>query len=395
MKKRIALIVSFFLIMLAVPPAVSAMSEDKALRFDADGNFKILVIADIQDGANVSKYAMELIEKSLDAEQPDLVVLLGDNIFGRVLSLRTKENVKQSIDTFMAPIVERSIPFCPVFGNHDGEAAMTNEEQLEYYMTFPGCLAKKGDVSGVGNYHVTIKDRSGDDAVNLVFFDSGSYAPKGEGKYAYVMDDQIAWYQSMSNELEEKNGGTVPSYIFQHMPVCEIYDVLQKVDRRTDGAVRGHGAWSDSHYILNPDLASGYLGEGPCPPDVNNGQFESLVEQQNAVAMFFGHDHVNDFVAHYKGIDLVQSPGVGVNAYGNGYKRGVRVVELSEVAPETYETRMVYFDDLTDTKIPWHLQYMGSYVFGIVVAGVAALLLIATVAVVVGRKIKKRKARAT
>ena len=49
------------------------------------------------------------------------------------------------------------------------------------------------------------------------------------------------------------------------------------------------------------------LGEGPCPPDVNNGQFTSWVKTGDVIGAVFGHDHINDFVGDVDGIKLIQT----------------------------------------------------------------------------------------
>ena len=65
---------------------------------------------------------------------------------------------------------------------------------MAYYQSYPGCLAAAGDVTGVGNYNLLVYDSDGKTpVVNLWYFDSGSYAPEGQGKYDWVRQDQIDW----------------------------------------------------------------------------------------------------------------------------------------------------------------------------------------------------------
>lgn len=49
--------------------------------------------------------------------------------------------------------------------------------------------------------------------------------------------------------------------------------------------------------MLNTDIASGHLDEGPCPAEVNGGEFDAWKQQGDIKAAFFGHDHNNDFAA--------------------------------------------------------------------------------------------------
>lgn len=52
------------------------------LRFGADGRFRVLQVADFQDGPDVSQDAVELLEAALHRVHPDLVVFTGDQIRG-------------------------------------------------------------------------------------------------------------------------------------------------------------------------------------------------------------------------------------------------------------------------------------------------------------------------
>ena len=52
------------------------------LKFN-NGKFRILMIADTQEGNKVNSDTIKLIEASLDRSQPDMVVYSGDQIWGK------------------------------------------------------------------------------------------------------------------------------------------------------------------------------------------------------------------------------------------------------------------------------------------------------------------------
>ena len=56
------------------------------LQFHQSGKFRVLQFADIQDGPKVSKDTISLIEASLDATRPDLVIFNGNQIAGYALA---------------------------------------------------------------------------------------------------------------------------------------------------------------------------------------------------------------------------------------------------------------------------------------------------------------------
>ena len=105
-----------------------------ALRVRGDGKFKIVQISDTHmvTGVGVCKDAIDahgenlpeseadpltvnFIGKVLDVENPDLVILTGDQLHHDI------SDSQSALFKVVAPIIERSIPFAAVFGNHDSE----------------------------------------------------------------------------------------------------------------------------------------------------------------------------------------------------------------------------------------------------------------------------------
>lgn len=91
------------------------------------------------------------------------------------------------------------------------------------------------------------------------------------------------------------------------------------------------------------------LLEGPCPPDKVKSQFESWQKTGDVVAAFFGHDHKNTFTMDVDGIKLVQSPGAGYHTYGGNH--GGRMIVIDENNPDTYESKVLFVDRITDGEI--------------------------------------------
>ena len=60
---------------------------------------------------------VDFIESVLDVEKPDLVILTGDQLHHDILDSRS------TLFKVCAPLIERSIPFAAVFGDHDSEGA--------------------------------------------------------------------------------------------------------------------------------------------------------------------------------------------------------------------------------------------------------------------------------
>lgn len=383
-------------VLLLLPMHAALAAEPEPLAFGADGTFRILIVSDTQDTHRPQKAMLTLLNAALDAAEPDLVVFLGDQLHGPAIG-GSEKNTKAAIDAIIEPVVRRGLRFALVFGNHDGEGGVSKELQMDYYRSFPGCLAAEGEeLTGCGNYMLPLLGADGTAKANLWFFDSNAYPQSGEGKYDRVHQDQLDWYLRASEQARAANGGApVAGYAFQHIIVPEIYDALEEVpvsQKNDPGVVEGFGAHSGRYYRLGEAFPVGTLGEGPCPPDVNGGEFDAWQQGGDIVAAFFGHDHVNDFEGSYEGIDLINTAGTGFLIYGAGEAHGVRLVTLHEEAPEAYETQMLYYPELTDAPLPFGFSpTWGALIQRYVLLAAAVLAALGAGTAVTVKRIRKKK----
>ena len=294
MKKIISLTLAVIMTIGIFPVFASAEGE-KTLQFDSDGKFKIMIFADVQDFDPLVETTVQLMNECLDKAEPDLVVYLGDTSVAV-----GDENEYKTVKAAVKPCVDRDIPFAVVFGNHDGERETSKEQLLEWFQEF-GCLTTDADpdLYGCGNSNLTIKSSDGKKtAFNLWFFDSNSSNPDKEvGGYDTIHKDQVEWYKKTAAELKEANGGeTVPSILFQHIIMTEIYERLypkMPLVSFKDYTMNGVSYFPVPFFNRH----SGIILE-PCSPSFNSeGQWDAIVETGDVIATFYGHDHVNDFRA--------------------------------------------------------------------------------------------------
>lgn len=332
-------VLAVMMIILSLPVFVSA-EGDSQLQFGADGKFKIMLFADIQDDDPIEETTLQMMNECLDKYKPDLVVYLGDN------GVAYTEKEYSTVKAITAPCVERDVPYAIVFGNHDGEREVSKENLLTYYQEF-GCLTTDADpdLYGCGNSNLTILSSDGKNtAFNLWFIDSGCKNPDQEvGGYDYVREDQIEWYKNTAAELKKANGGkVVPSILFQHIIMPEAYEAIYPrlpfkmgKDFTIDGTTYFPVPFFNRH--------RGIILEPCSPPFVNGGEWDAIVETGDVIATFHGHDHVNDFTATHEGIDIVNVPTVGYQAYSDAISRGAGLITLDEKDLTTYEYEMLYF----------------------------------------------------
>jgi hypothetical protein len=276
------------------------------LRFRIDGTFTVAVIQDVHwhNGEADDQRSAALMSAILDAEQPDLVVINGDLIHG----MDCADPAQSWLDA-MQPILKRKLPWAAVFGNHDDEGSLDRAALMGLQRALPGCLSESGppEVSGVGNYTLTILG-AGDDnaAAHLYLLDSHSYTKAQTGGYDWIKHDQVAWFREMADELRRQSAGQIlPALGFFHVPLPEFNDV-----------------W-DFYTCF------GAKGETICCPLINTGLFAAMHEAGDVMGVFCGHDHLNDFIGEMFNIRLAFGRITGYGGYGlDDFARGARMVRL-------------------------------------------------------------------
>ncbi|MCR5484307.1 MAG: metallophosphoesterase family protein [Clostridiales bacterium] len=325
------------------------------LKFKNDGTLTVMQITDTHCIFKPTSDTVRLIKGALDKVKPDLAVLTGDQIKGYGTAYwfgDTLKRVEMGIDNTCSILEERNIPFAATFGNHDPQARIPLDKQMEIYKRYKSFVETDDDlVYGAGTYALPIMSSDGKEpAFNIYIVDSGSYAP--EGGYASVEKEKIEWYKKTRDKFLEKYGHYIPSFMFQHIPVHEMYDILEKVDKKTPGAVRAFRTHKNEYYILPKEIADkgGVLLEPPSISDTNTGQFDAVSEKGDVIGFFFGHDHKNTFITKHRGVDIGYSPSCGFKEYGNDVERGVRVYVLNEKEPEKYSTYVLTYRELFGKK---------------------------------------------
>lgn len=278
------------------------------LRFGSQGRFRVVQLTDCHFGAGPGQDARteRLIAQVLEVERPDLVVLTGDVIDG--------ERCRDAAAAWRQaarPMVERRIPWCSVFGNHDDEGRADRRALLRLQQRLPFCLSRAGprSVSGVGNYALALlgAGRGSQPAAILYFMDSQAYSRTGAGTYGWFGHDQVAWYRRSSRRLA-RGGRRLPGLAFFHIPLPEW-----------------ETAWTEGYD------RKGNRAEFVNCPRINSGMFAAFHERGDVLGAFCGHDHLNDGEATLFGIRLCYGRATGFGGYGKqGFARGARVIELAQ-----------------------------------------------------------------
>lgn len=348
-------------------------------------NFKIMQIADVQEGAKVSPDTIELIRKAIDLEKPDLVVYSGDQIWKKSSFKGNKQTVERVLREITQPVVDNGIPFTICFGNHDRQVGISNKEQFEIYKKIDGFIGENTPgIDGCANHYIEI-NKNGRTEFLLYLIDSHTSLKVG---YDNVHQNQIDWYKSIRDEYEKKNGRVVPSIVIQHIPVPEVTELLTEVKKGTKKAVQGFRNHAGKWYILNKSKVneSGFMKESPADPMENSGEFSAMTEKGDVLGIYFGHDHNNSFNGKVHGIDLGYTQGAGFHVYGPGLDRGVRIINLKTNGE--YDTYDLRFKNIIGKKVKEKLRYtvlqiMPTNVYDAVHRGIKIVSVIASIAIII------------
>jgi hypothetical protein len=274
---------------------VKTETKEIVPRIRKDGKFKVLQISDahLSTGTGVCRDAigpkgepiskcdadprtLEFVESVLDDELPDLVVLSGDQVEGP-----SAADTQSAIFKFADPLIERSIPYATIFGNHDdeGQHSLSRSAQMSLIQTLPFSLSRPGPelVDGVGNYYIEVLAHSSQhSAITIYFLDTHSLTPdeKKYKGYDWLKESQIDWFRTTSQGLKKEHAKYSHIHLdmaFIHIPLPEYAD---------KGNIVTGGQWK----------------EGVTAPAFNSHFYDALVEQ-GVVAVGCGHDHVNDYCA--------------------------------------------------------------------------------------------------
>jgi predicted phosphodiesterase len=289
------------ILMIGFPALLSA----RDLHFK-NGEFKIIQFTDThidyENGPNDPVF--DLIKEIVTGEHPDLVIFSGDIV--------VKEGPLEVYQRIEALCASLQVKWAVVLGNHDEEYGTSGVEIVEMLKKFPNCLTtRKAGIKGASNFVLPILGENNKTKAVIYGLDSNS-SSKIEDRvdgYDWFGFDQIAWYQKTSAGFARDNGGKpLPSLAFFHIPFTEYND-----------------AW-----IKNPDTRVGVKNEQVCCPDVNSGMFTAMVECNDVMGTFTGHDHVNDYIGVLNNIALAYGRcSGGENAYGE-LPDGGRVIVLKE-----------------------------------------------------------------
>ena len=312
---------------------IEIVSEDidsVTIKKNSDEDFRVVMFTDthLKGDNELDSITLNYMVENIKQLNPDLVILGGDNV---TYGFNKKRNVQ------LAELFENlGVYWATVLGNHEGDGFLSygRKDVIELFSTYEHCLVKQGKEDVDGNGNCTINILNSDGTLKEVFFlmDSGDYMTD-ESKAEYGVTDpdevydgvktsQVEWYKEKHDALTAEYG-KFKSVTVVHIPP---YQAEQE--------------YTESDFLY------GEKREGVCESGFDSGIMDAMIEKGSAQAVYFGHDHVNNFGVMYENILLSYMQPSGYAAYNmsskfdapeNEWIQGCTVLNIAEDGTYTAE----------------------------------------------------------
>lgn len=252
---------------------------------------------------------------------PDLVVFSGDNTM-----LANTKTISSFVSTMDELAAKHGFRYASTYGNHDKQGYFTKTAWRDAFVKSEYAICKEMDdnVFGDANFVVSLSD--GTSAKwNIVLVDSNTYSLRSVASYDYdiIHEDQVRWYRDIQEET-----GNLPNIVFCHIPLYEVEYAFRLAGEKGETLEEGtgrpgipnvpgvigrySGVMHEKDVVLNEEL-----GPSKCCVGYERSGMFTAMSEKNGKGVFFGHDHVNNFIAEYGLND--SSPKIPV---GYGLKTG-------------------------------------------------------------------------
>lgn len=248
------------------------------------------------------KKAKALIQQMVQRITPDFIALTGDQSMG--------DDGKTNYAKLGQWMDEYKIPYGFVFGNHDTEGG-TYQELIQAIQSSSHLMFSSGpEHLGYSNYFIEAYDQKGLKAL-LIMMDShidDMYEIENKKVWGYgtIHQEQMAWYERLIQRYPH-----VPSILFMHIPPYDVKDI-KKED------------------------VQGCYEESPSTPPINTGFLSLVKKHHHTQAIFYGHDHYNDFTYLDQRLLLGYGRVSGYYVYGReGFTPGARWIKMDQTGQIT------------------------------------------------------------
>ena len=304
------------------------------LKKQPNKDFIILNLTDPQLGASeweeghVNRKILEhTVAQLIERVKPDLITITGD------LAWAGQDYAYQMFGKLMESF---QIPWAIIWGNHDNQNGPEFVNKMtDEYLKLPHFLFEKGDPTlGIGNYVIGIEENN-KIIQALIMMDTHHQEPyvnsAGEERMVWskLTKAQIAWYQDTCKALKAQ--GCDKSVLMVHIPIY-AYETASQAAYKTDiiktelnvAQADGIDCWNEKY-----QNSIGVQHEGiACYPE-DDGMFDAILTESITQYVIAGHDHVNNFIICYEGVNLIYALKTGAGCYWEPALNGGTVLKVN------------------------------------------------------------------
>lgn len=288
---------------------------------DTSKDFRILQMGDIHfSQSDLYEEHFKVMDKTVETANADLIVLNGDCF--------TYAD-KHVVDILFSHIDSYNIPWTFTFGNHDDQGYYpdTYIQRLLGGKKYSHVLFKnnEGDkVTGRSNFVIDIVDHQYDtngklltpSLYNVYILESHSYN-FDDFHYDFIKQDQIDWFKEMAEYFKGDRATYVPSSLYMHIPTPEFYEAGE-LAMNGDPSVTLKMGTTEEFYIGGPS------------EEADLGLFD-VFKERGGQSMSCAHDHTNDSVIEYQGVNLCFGVHSTDRIYCDYAKIGGQVISVGHV----------------------------------------------------------------
>lgn len=319
----------------------------KVLKKKTGQDFVVLNLTDPQLGdpewaeGSLDRRVLEYtVEELVKRVKPDLITISGDLGWAEYTL---------AYDLFAELLEKFQIPWAPIWGNHDNQNGAEHVAFIvNRYRKYSHFLYEEGDPAmGNGNYVIAIEEE-GKVVEGLIMMDSHNRVDyvddKGEVKQvdAKLLPLQMDWYRAQIHALKERgcNSATmvlhIPPYAFREASKAAFKEGLD-LTKVTLQEAEGNSCWQVGY-----ENSVGVQYEGICSHPEEDGVFALIQEEGVTKRVIAGHDHVNNWMITYQGVQLIYGLKTGAGCYWNPLLNGGTTLKVGSEG--VYEVKHEYVD---------------------------------------------------
>lgn len=289
---------------------------DLVITTERGSEFKIVQFADLHFGEEGTQYhnydetrTIEFMDYVVKTENPDLIVLSGDNIMNTgVVGAKELIDIMDSFQT----------PYTFVFGNHDAttytpsfskrDVSLLLESSNSPYLLYKSGYIETTAENRYGNFSILLKDSATGNLLGaFIIIDTGIY-DYSISAYQSITEGQIGWYKDEIARLNEiytkqKNNAmeVIPTITYGHIQLTDHFLAYKK-------AVENDGA----EFLYYQELGGWMQGVMQDSASSNSSPFfDAMREMKSSKAYICGHMHGMRFHVKTDGIVLGFCPQTG------------------------------------------------------------------------------------